>query len=203
MREMNTTKQRLLNTAMNLIWERSYGSVSVDDICKSAKVLKGSFYHFFRSKSGLAAAAFDYNWEKSKADWENIFSSQTPPLERFSRYADYVCAGQEIKSKAVGRVLGCPFTTMGSELSTHDPLVRKKVHEVGVRTTGYFEQAVRDAQKAGLIPRVNPKVQAEELYCFFMGILVQARIENDLRVLKRLKTVFFRLLNAREEMKTR
>jgi TetR/AcrR family transcriptional repressor of nem operon len=201
MREMNTTKQRLLNKAMDLIWARSYGSVSVDDICKSAKVLKGSFYHFFRSKSGLAAAAFDYNWEKSKADWENIFSPRTPPLERFSRYADYVYAGQEMKSKAAGRVLGCPFTTMGSEMSTHDPLVRKKVQEVGIRTTAYFEKAVRDAQKIGLIPKANAKIQAEELYCFFMGTMVQARIENDLKVLNRLKTGFFRLLNFRLEVK--
>jgi len=49
MRQDNTTKQKLLETAMELIWVSSYGSVGVDDICKRAGVSKGSFYHFFPS----------------------------------------------------------------------------------------------------------------------------------------------------------
>ena len=45
------TKQRLLDTAIELIWEQSYGAVSVDHICERAGAQKGSFYHFFQSKS--------------------------------------------------------------------------------------------------------------------------------------------------------
>ena len=39
----SNAKERLLQVAFDLIWEQSYGSVSVDDICARAKVKKGSF----------------------------------------------------------------------------------------------------------------------------------------------------------------
>ncbi|HSH94300.1 MAG TPA: helix-turn-helix domain-containing protein, partial [Roseimicrobium sp.] len=53
MPRISDAKQRLMDAAQNLIWERSYGATSVDDICAKADVRKGSFYHFFRSKSEL------------------------------------------------------------------------------------------------------------------------------------------------------
>ena len=37
-------KERLMNAAMDLIWENSYGSTSVDAICEKAEAKKGSFY---------------------------------------------------------------------------------------------------------------------------------------------------------------
>ena len=45
----SNAKERLLQVAFDLIWQQSYGSVSVDHICKRANVKKGSFYYFFPS----------------------------------------------------------------------------------------------------------------------------------------------------------
>ena len=64
MTAVTDTKQRLLNTALKLVWEQSYGSVSVDQICEKADVRKGSFYHFFASKADLAIAAAEEHWNK-------------------------------------------------------------------------------------------------------------------------------------------
>jgi len=41
-------KEKLLSVAFDLIHENSYGAVGVDQICKRAKVNKGSFYYFFK-----------------------------------------------------------------------------------------------------------------------------------------------------------
>ena len=46
----SNAKERLLQVAFDLIWQQSYGAVSVDDICQRAKVKKGSFYYFFPLK---------------------------------------------------------------------------------------------------------------------------------------------------------
>ena len=66
MKQESDTKQKLLSVAMDLIWESSYGSVSVDDICTKAGVNKGSFYYAFKSKSDLAVAAFERHWETKR-----------------------------------------------------------------------------------------------------------------------------------------
>jgi len=59
MPRVSDMKERLTDAAMDLIWENSYGSTSVDAICERAGAKKGSFYYFFKSKSELAAAALD------------------------------------------------------------------------------------------------------------------------------------------------
>ena len=60
-------KERLTDAAMELMWENSYGATSVDAICERAGAKKGSFYYFFKSKSELAAAALEADWNKNEA----------------------------------------------------------------------------------------------------------------------------------------
>ena len=78
-------KERLTDAAMDLIWHNSYGTTSVDAICERAGAKKGSFYYFFKSKSELAAAALEADWNKKKAEMDSIFSPTVPPLERLDR----------------------------------------------------------------------------------------------------------------------
>jgi AcrR family transcriptional regulator len=81
-------KERLTDAAIELMWENSYGSTSVDAICERAGAKKGSFYYFFKSKSELTAAALEADWAKKRADMDAIFSPTVPPIERFERYFD-------------------------------------------------------------------------------------------------------------------
>src|SRR3954452_18604070 len=107
MNEDHATRQKLLATALDLIWRDSYGSVSVDDICKRAKVLKGSFYHFFRSKSELAVAAYDEYWlGQRQSQLDHVFSKQWPPLERLTRYCEQVYENQQRRRTQTGKVCG-------------------------------------------------------------------------------------------------
>ena len=74
MRRKSDAKERLMNAAMDLIWENSYGSTSVDAICEKAGAKKGSFYYFFESKSELAVAALEADWQRKKgADGRDFF----------------------------------------------------------------------------------------------------------------------------------
>ena len=73
--------ERLMDAALDLIWEESYGAVTIDDICKRADVKKGSFYYFFSSKSELAIAALERMWnEESKPKMDSLFSASVDPL---------------------------------------------------------------------------------------------------------------------------
>lgn len=44
------TRRKIFNTALNLIKEKGFDKVSVDDICVACGVSKGAFYHHFKSK---------------------------------------------------------------------------------------------------------------------------------------------------------
>ena len=90
MPRVSDMKERLTDAALDLMWENSYGTTSVDSICERAGAKKGSFYYFFKSKSELTVAALEAEWNKNKANMDALFSPATPPLERFDRYFDYV-----------------------------------------------------------------------------------------------------------------
>jgi AcrR family transcriptional regulator len=48
---------RLLEAAKDAFAKRGYGEVNVDDICRGARIAKGSFYRHYRSKEELFVAA--------------------------------------------------------------------------------------------------------------------------------------------------
>src|SRR5258708_23027440 len=109
MPRVSDTKKRLTDAAMDLIWENSYASTSVDAICERADVRKGSFYYFFKSKSELAAEALDADWKKHQGKLDSIFSPTIPPLERLKHYFDFTYERlAELKQKC-GSLLGCPL----------------------------------------------------------------------------------------------
>lgn len=196
MRPESETKIKLLRTAIELISESSYGSVSVDDICTRAGVKKGSFYHFFPSKSDLTVAAMEADWQNGQAFLDRTFSPQTPPMERLRQYFDSKVESQEVKRVQCGKVLGCPMVTLGAELSTQDEKIRKKSVEIVDRYVKYYESALRDAMDEGEIEPTNARTLAEELFAYFQGTLLQAKVLNDVQPLRSLRAGLNRFLQV-------
>ena len=194
MPRISDAKLRLMDAARTLIWENSYGSTSVDAICLNAGVRKGSFYHFFESKSTLAAEAIEADWQAKRARLDEMFSPQVPPLDRLRNYFDYIFDKQAAAHAKCGCVLGCPLLSLGCEVSTQDPLIRTKVQEILGRQLKYFETAIRDAHGEGSIAAPNPRSKARSLYALIQGALTQARILDDLEVIRDARLGVFDLL---------
>ncbi|MDB6038833.1 MAG: TetR family transcriptional regulator [Verrucomicrobiales bacterium] len=197
MGRVSDAKERLMKAAQDLIWENSYGSTTVDAICEKANVKKGSFYHFFDSKSDLAVEAIDTDWAERRRRIDAIFSPTIPPLERLRSYFEHVYLKQVELKKERGRVLGCPLFTLGCEVSAQDQLIRAKVEEVLAQYTKYFETAIRDANAAGLIRAPDAASKARMLFAYFEGVLAQARIQNNPELLNEVQTGFMEILGSR------
>lgn len=193
----SNAKQKLLEAALDLIWERSYGTVTIDAICEKAGVKKGSFYYFYESKSALAVEALEADWnECGKKKWDSLFSASVPPLERIQNFFKNAYEAQLALQKAHGQVLGCPCFSVGSETSTQDEPIRQKVQEILQRQIRYFESAIRDGQADGSIPGGDASSKAKCLFALFEGSLGQARIQNDLEFLRVLPETSRSILGA-------
>jgi TetR/AcrR family transcriptional repressor of nem operon len=197
MKQESETKRKLLETAMELIWESSYGSVSVDDICAKAGVNKGSFYYAFKSKSDLAVAAFERHWENKRPIMDKLFSPQVPPLERLDNYCQFIIKDQKEKYQSFGKMLGCPFCSVGSELSTQDEQIRLKAEQMSARHMKYLQSLVRDLAAANLIEAKDVAELAQEIYSYVTGVLMQAKIENNVKHVERLQHGVMRLLGIK------
>ncbi len=183
MGRVSDAKERLIEAVAELIWTGSFGSTTIDQICVKAGVQKGSFYHFFDSKSEIAGLALEAEWQKERVEWDRIFSPSVPPLLRLQGLARYSYA-QQCEMKALcGRVLGCPICTLGSEISTQEVQIQGAIQRIMKQALRYFESAVREAHAEGQIQALDAGAKARVLYAYGEGLLTQARIHNNAELL--------------------
>jgi TetR/AcrR family transcriptional repressor of nem operon len=188
------TRERLLQTAADLIWTSSYHATGVDKICEAAGVNKGSFYHHFASKEELAIAALEDQWVRMKPRIDEVFSPATPPLDRLANYARMTVEMQREKQLKTGFVCGCPLYALGSEMGTLAPALQHKIQALVEVKLRYLVSAVREAHAAGEIIAPDPQRTAQILIDLAEGALMRARIMNDLAPLEHLEETLFSVL---------
>ncbi len=200
-RAATDTREKLIETAGELIWLNSYGSVSVDDICKKAGVNKGSFYHYFKSKTALALAVMDEHSRRWKPALDEAFSPALLPLQRLEAMADLAYLKQQDIYESYGRVCGCPFATMGTEMAGQDDLIAAKVEEIFTMHTRYVESALRDLVAEGVLPAGSDiQAKARSVGAYVMGQMMMARIQNSLTPLQGdLKTGILNIIGIQTE----
>ncbi len=177
-----------MDSAQQLMYSRSYSDVGVQEICKDAKVQKGSFYHFFPSKSALTVEVL----EQLKMQMiENIllpaFAKDLTPAKRFERFIEYAYQYQVQLKEEYGYVLGCPMGNIALEMSTQDETIRKKVELLFESIFEVFVDVLEDARAAGELENnsdINELAQAALAYG--EGVLMLAKTRNDPELIKRL-----------------
>jgi TetR/AcrR family transcriptional repressor of nem operon len=184
MGRVSNAKDRLMEAVLELIWTGSYGNTTIDHICEKAGVKKGSFYYYFDSKADLAATAFEINWRVKRAELDSIFSAAVPPLERLQKYCDFSFRFQSQIKEKYGRVLGCPVFAVGSEVCTQEDRLRRQIESMLADKCKYLASAIRDAHASGVIHAPDAEAKARMILAYLQGVLTQARIQNDVTLLR-------------------
>lgn len=78
-------RQQLLSAARKLLAERGYHDLSVDDICSTAELSKGSFYGYFESKRAMLLALLDEEMGQLDRSLAEIASRPAPKGETHLR----------------------------------------------------------------------------------------------------------------------
>jgi TetR/AcrR family transcriptional repressor of nem operon len=194
------TKQKLIDTAIDLIWTSSYGAVSVDDICRAAGVKKGSFYHYFTSKEMLAITAMEeYYAENMEPFLTQIFAANIPFDQQISQLADCIIEDQTQTLQKYGRVCGCPLAALACEMITDDGQpIAEKAEEIFSQCRSYLTAAIATAVNDGVIPPCDPETKSLEVHDFITGLMMMARIHNNIDSLEHtLKPGLIRILNLK------
>ncbi len=180
--------------ARDLIWKHGYSHVTIDAICAEINIQKGSFYHFYENKAALAVVAFGALWDDYKPLLDRIFSTNSPPLMRLQNYLRFLNKTQtELKQKH-GRVMGCPFCLLASELSLREEMVGVSARAILEYYPVYLETTLRDAQAEGSVELRSVSATVLRLCAYVEGCLQHARIQNDLAVLRNLTPGVLNLL---------
>ncbi len=179
----DSTQKKLLKAAINLFHEFGYNGTSVQDIVSAAKVPKGSFYNYFKSKEALAIAASDifYPYALGFMELENTSS----PVGRLHKYLWLTLA----EMQRYGYVRGCLVGNFASEITNARPALKKRVTELLDEAAGRIALVVSQAQEAR---EIDPGVPTMDLSRFILNSLYGAifrsktdRTERPMKLLQR------------------
>ena len=129
---------------------------------------------------------------------DRSFSPQLAPLERLSRWCDYIQRTQKEKAQKYGHVCGYPYASVGVERATQDEKVRSKVRELIEHTTKFIESAIVEAIREGSVSVNDPKTSARQVCSYVLGLLLQARLRNDLNVLRDLESTVMTMVGVKD-----
>src|SRR5258708_6473311 len=104
-------RERIVERAAELFAERGIAAVSVDEVLAAAGAGKGQFYHYFRSRDELAAAAVGFRCAQ-------VVAGLTEALGSVSSLAglEQALAGFIAGFKQSG-MPGCPIGTLATEVA--------------------------------------------------------------------------------------
>jgi len=84
------SKTRFLQAALQVIRAKGYTATTIEEVCETAGLTKGSFFHHFDSKEELALAAADYWTEGARALFASSpYHARPDALERLLAYVDF------------------------------------------------------------------------------------------------------------------
>lgn len=200
MGRVSDARERLIETAQKLIWERSYRDVGVHEICQRSGVKPGSFYYFFPSKCHLAIAALEAGWQQVQNEvLDSAFAMNYSPLDRITRLFQVLYESQSLRQLNQERVVGCLFGSWVGELGEEDEAIRAKINEIFSGICKYFESALEDAIALGLLDLEfeNVAASAKALLAYYEGVMLLARAKNDAEIIRTLTANALKLIGAR------
>ena len=82
LKQPSAREEEILSAAARIFREKGYHGTSVRDIAESVGLLKGSLYHYIRSKEELLARLFEGALEETIRELEGIAARDEPATER-------------------------------------------------------------------------------------------------------------------------
>lgn len=176
------TKERLLDAAQGLMLAKGFTATTVDEICEKAKLTKGSFFHYFKSKEELGKAALNrFVAMMTQRFQEAPFHQESDPLKRIYGYLD--CAIQCSKDPKAPKA--CLLGIFSQELSDGYPQIRSLC-------CGHFSQWAEGLRKdlgeakAKYAPKkdLDARSLAEHIIAVMEGSLILAKAQQDKGVIE-------------------
>ena len=181
------TRQRLVDTMSDLLWERGYADTSPREVRERANVGQGSQYHHFRSKRDLAIAALERNIVDLMTASEDL-SGPGSPLRRIE---DYLMAPRDgLRGCKVGRM------TQDAQVRA-DPMLMAPIARAFTQTQTRWAAAFAAAIKAGELPSdLDAEQLAQTMMAVLQGGYVLAMAHQDAASFEAARTGALTLLRA-------
>jgi len=137
MAKISDTRQRLIDSARYLFWERGFAGTTMADLLAHAEVNSGSFYHFFESKEALLREVLSqYMLALRPMVIDPAYAKTVDPLERIFA----ILAGYRERILITECRYGCPIGRLALEIDPEN----RPAHKLIAKNFAAWIEAVRE-----------------------------------------------------------
>ena len=171
------TRLRIIRTAADLFHKQGARATSPDEIIEASRTGKGQFYHYFKSKEGLVHEVLQTYLSEIKAGTSRV----NYEINSWRDLEKWFLAHIGLQ-KHYEMTRGCPFGTLGNEVTENDELIRQDVslifEVVKNKLAAFF---VKEKAKGRLAKKVNEEELADFCIATIQGGMLLGKIKRDSR----------------------
>jgi TetR/AcrR family transcriptional regulator, transcriptional repressor for nem operon len=171
------TRLRIIASAADLFHKKGVHATSPDDVIEASHTGKGQFYHYFKSKEGLVHEVLQTHLEAIRAG--------TAPLnyeiDSWEDLEGWFKAHLQLQ-KSFRMTRGCPFGTIGNEVTENDELIRQDLclifEVVRSKLSAFF---IKQKAKGAMPKSADGGALADFCIATVQGAMLMGKIERSSR----------------------
>jgi AcrR family transcriptional regulator len=153
-----STKEQIINKAIDLFYHKGFARASIRDLAKSVKVTNAAIYNHFKNKDQILYTIIERLGTRYSERMENVLSKHEKPLDRLREMVfQHACLVVE-DQKAV--------KIFFDDVSQLSPKFRKNILDQQKAIYGLFKKQISDLENNGLLRPVEKVVAT--FCCFAM-----------------------------------
>lgn len=182
-------RERMIRCGIELLTERGFNGIGIEDVLSAANVPKGSFYHYFKSKHAFGEMVIDGYASYFNRKLDRILNdNEGTPL---SRLQAFVAEASEGMARYAFR-RGCLIGNMGQELGGLNDVFRGRIEAVLQSWQTRVAICLARAQQVGEIASdQDVHALAEFFWIGWEGAILRAKLARSVVPLERFAQLFF------------
>lgn len=165
-------KEKALNKALNLFWEKGYEATSLTDLTNIMGIGKGSFYNTFKSKRSIFEHCLTIYKTISIESLMELLNSEKSIHNGVEKFLIFNLNSVLDDPKR----RGCFLTNTCTELAVADQSVKESI---GAHYQKMREILIAYLSKQGKLALKDASLKADIIMTFFIGLTVQLKLQID------------------------
>jgi AcrR family transcriptional regulator len=174
------TRLRILRTAADLFHQQGVRATSPDQIIDKSGTGKGQFYHYFKNKEGLVHEVLQNHLDAIR-DGTAPLSYEIESWEDLERWF----RAQIRLQKSFSMRRGCPFGTIGNEITENDELIRQDLslifEVISNKIASFFR---KEKAKGQLVEKADEDSMAGFCIAMIQGAMLIGKVKRNSRLVE-------------------
>lgn len=175
--EHKDVRQHILDTGKMVIVGKGFSAVGLAEILNAAKVPKGSFYHYFKSKEVFGEALLEDYFAGYNQRLQSLFSDKSMPAA--ARLMTYWSRWQDAQESddLTGK---CLVVKLSAEVADLSELMRNALKQGTEKLIAQLTACIADGiQDGSLSAGLIPEQTALALYELWLGATLLTKLRRD------------------------